>query len=543
MRLVEVRDLDGPNLFMLEPAIKIEVEVDSDVELNAAADRLPSSDPEHGSSNPDGNPFQHLLDCSRVFINLVHIRCGLDPVNVTGRRLETPNHVAIVYGWSHRRFALALANQLVSLITGEASDPGIDIAPLVELLQTLESGDRPLMVADADRRIPVVGVTGTNGKTTTTRLLAHILMNAGQRVGWSSTSGVYIDGEEVLQGDYSGPAGARRVLTDSGVETAVLETARGGILLRGLACQSHDVSVFTNVSADHLNLHGVRTVEGLAEVKAVVVRSTRPGGTAVLNADDPLVLASTSDVRAKKLLITCGPANPVVAEHITCGGGALRLEENDIAYYKDHRRATLASVLETPLTFGGRARHMIENAMAGAGAAIGLGLPLEQVADGLKSFQSSASQNLGRLNVYDLSGVTVIMDFAHNEAGLTALLDFAAKLTGTGGRITVLIGTAGDRTDESLREIGRLAGAGADRVIAKRTKKYERGRTNEEMIRLYREGAVAAGKSNVEVAESELDGLHLALDGARPGDVIALMCQEQMAEVIHDLQLAGKPLN
>jgi cyanophycin synthetase len=177
------------------------------------------------------------------------------------------------------------------------------------------------MITDAERRIPAIAVTGTNGKTTTTRLIGHMFMQQGKHVGWSSTSGVYIDGEEVIAGDYSGPSGARRVLTDPSVEVAVLETARGGILLRGLACESNDVSVFTNISGDHLNLHGVRTVEGLAEVKAVVVHTTRPDGVAVLNADDPLVMSATRDTRAGPLLFALDENNAAVARHRASSAG------------------------------------------------------------------------------------------------------------------------------------------------------------------------------------------------------------------------------
>ncbi|MCC6791384.1 MAG: Mur ligase [Thermomicrobiales bacterium] len=398
------------------------------------------------------------------------------------------------------------------------------------------------MVTDRERRIPAAAITGTNGKTTTTRLLAHILMRAGRHVGWSSTSGVYIDGVEVLHGDYSGPSGARRVLNDPAVDVGVLETARGGILLRGLACESNDVSVFINISADHLNLHGIQTIKGLAEVKAVVCQTTRAEGVAVLSADDPLVVASTNAIRAEKFYFTRQPFNPVVDSSVRNGGRALISRDGRIDLVRGGVAATICRLDEAPITFSGRAAHMVENAMAAAGAALGLGLSIEQIRTGLGSFRSTTEQNLGRLNVFEVDGVTVVLDFAHNEAGLAVLLGFAEQFRGSSGRIAAVIGTAGDRTDESLREIGRIAGAGADRVIVKRTKKYERGRTNDEMIQLHREGAALAGLSEVEVSENELDGLAMALSASRPGDVIALMCQEQMEEMAAELGRIGRPV-
>jgi cyanophycin synthetase len=346
----------------------------------------------------------------------------------------------------------------------------------------------------------------------------------------------------VLDGDYSGPSGARRVVNDASVDVGVLETARGGILLRGLACESNDVSVFTNISADHLNLHGIHTVEALAEVKSVVCQTTKPGGVAVLNADDPLVVASTRHIRARKLYFTREPSNPLLSGSVENGGPVLRVCDGAIELVEGDVIFRFRDLADIPCTYGGRAEHMIENVMAATGAAIGLGVPLEAIDEGLASFRNSVEQNPGRLNVFDLDGVTVVLDFAHNEAGLVVLLDFARRFLNQGGRLSVLIGTAGDRTDDSLREIGRLAGAGADRSIIKRTKKYERGRTNEEMIALYREGAALAGHPEIEVAGDEVEGLAMALADTRRGDVIALMAQEQVAELAAELGKRGRPV-
>ena len=539
MKIVEIRDLDGPNIFLLQPAIKIELALEGERDFETALSRLAPLVPGLGFQEhvPDLESLRRDIE---ALLDRVHAQHGQPKPEVLARLMETPGHVSIAYSWQRRSFGLAVAGQISGMLTGASKwdDAAISAAALVD-----PPDNRPLMITDAERRIPVIGVTGTNGKTTTTRLLAHMLMRAGKHVGWSSTSGVYIDGVEVMPGDYSGPAGARRAINDPVVDVAVVETARGGILLRGLACESNDVSVFTNVSPDHLNLHGVRTVEGLAEVKSVVVRTTLSDGTAVLNADDALVVASCSSIRASKLYFSCNPANPVVSSHRIGGGRAIVFDGSEIMLFEGEARTPITKVGEIPFTFNGRARHMVENAMAAAGAAIGLGLPLNLIVDGLRSFTSSAEQNPGRLNVFDRDGVMVILDFAHNESGLEVLLDFAHNLVAPNGNVIVMIGTAGDRTEESLREIGRLAAAGAQRVIVKRTEKYERGRSNDEMISLYREGAAAAGRSDVEVSTDEMQGLFMALEGAAAGDVIALMCQEHVPEIVAELRSSATAVN
>ncbi|CAN0475404.1 unnamed protein product, partial [Phaeothamnion confervicola] len=208
--------------------------------------------------------------------------------------METPGHYVIAWSWLRRKFSKDLAHIAFDLVSGAIDQADLDVR--IGALQHFQSrpvgpDDVPAYAMDAERRVPVIGITGTNGKTTTTRLISAILMNAGHTVGWTSTAGVFIQGEERIAGDYTGPSGASYVLKDPEIDVAVLETARGGILLRGLGYQTCDIGVVTNVSPDHLGLHGVLTIEGLAEVKTLIPRVTKAGGYLVLNADDPLVLA------------------------------------------------------------------------------------------------------------------------------------------------------------------------------------------------------------------------------------------------------------
>jgi cyanophycin synthetase len=529
MELVEIRDLDGPNLFRLAPAIKLEVCVSVDEQLSPAhLDVVAAALALRVSPEP--------LAALRELIVALHARCGLpDPV-VEARALDLPGHHAVHYEWMWRETALALARAAFELAVGAR-----DTDPTAELLAALErdraDDDRPIWVRDNERRVPTVGVTGTNGKTTTTRLLAHIVRRAGRHVGWCSSSGVYIDGEQVMEGDYTGPSGARRVLHDPGVEVAVLETARGGLLLRGAAYESNDVGVFLNISADHLSLQGVETLETLAEVKSVVVRVTRPEGLVVLNADDPLVLAQQAHVRAPVLLFSQDAGSAAIRAHLAAGGHALVRDGDQLTLSRGVERTALVTLAEAPMTFNGAARHMVENALAAAGAAIGLGYSPEEIADGLRSFRSDLRFNTGRLNVFKLDGRTIVVDYAHNESGLEALLDFVDALT-PDAPVLALIGTAGDRLDDVFVNLGRIAGRRAARVYIKRNPKYLRERPADEPVALMEAGLDLAGAAGKQagVYDGELAALEAALADSQPGDAIVIMCVEEQLAVFRELR-------
>jgi cyanophycin synthetase len=532
MELVEIRDLDGPNIFLLEPAMKLEVAVTADDlrEIGRFARRLGIDETVADLSAP--------MSVGEVMCTAVidlHRRSGAGAPRCVVQDLETPGHVAVAYEWGHRGFAMQLAEGIAEAVAGRMLDVTELTARLRQRLSSVTEDDRPLLIRDSERRVRAIAVTGTNGKTTTTRLIAHSLRGCGLHVGWCSSSGVYVDGREVVQGDYSGPSGARRVLLEPGLDVGVLETARGGILLRGVAYESNDVSVFTNVSADHLDLQGVRTVEGLARVKSVVVRVTRADGVAVLNADDPLVMGATADVRARKMLVSQQPDSNVIKRHIGDGGAALTIEGGQFVLWRDGSGRTLIDVEQVPIAYAGKARHMAENALCAAAACLAYGLDENQVRTGLATFKNSPEHNIGRLNIVRVGGVTVIVDYAHNEAGLSHLLDFARLHLGDGGRLITVIGTAGDRTDHSLREIGRIAAEGSDAVVVKGTERYLRGRALQEMINLYSEGIHLGGQEPAAVETLEMPAVIRAVGGAKDGDVVAIMAQEQIPEILRYL--------
>jgi cyanophycin synthetase len=348
------------------------------------------------------------------------------------------------------------------------------------------------------------------------------------------------------------------VLGRSDLDVAVLETARGGIVLRGVGYESNDVSVLTNVSSDHLDLQGIHTLPELAEVKSVICRITRPDGWVVLNADDPLVAAIRRRVRARVALFSVARQGAgLVRRHAAAGGRGYVLRDGTDLYELEGERASkIVDVARVPITIGGIARHNVANVLAAAAAARGLGATIEQVRRGLVDFSPTSAQSPGRLNLFRLGQRVVIVDFAHNEAGVAAVLDVAEGIAGgAAGRtapITAIVGTAGDRPDDTLRGIGRIAAERAQRVAIKETRKYLRGRSPASVIGEIMAGITAGGVSRdaVPIYPSEAEALRGELngtgplpsgDGARPDSprVIVLMCHEDRDGVFELLDSLG----
>jgi cyanophycin synthetase len=543
MKFCEVRDLDGPNIFMLRPAIKLEIAA-PDGDIRVSRDALAFAVPGEVSSTEN---TRDSVDAERLFtllsecVNVIHDRCEQGRPEMATKRMEEVDHYALAFSWEHRRFAVGAGKLALRIVLGEATDVDAELGALKDILaNSAEPDDAPEMITNARRRIPIIAITGTNGKTTTSRLIASIFRHAGHRVGLTSSSGVYIDKELVLPGDYTGPSGAQRVFAEADVDIAVLETARGGILLRGLGYEQNDVSVVTNVSADHLGLHGVLTVEGLAEVKSLVVKVTKPDGFAVLNADDRRVFAMRHELRARPFLVTRHPVTPEIQRHIDNGGWTLTIDNGQIRWWHDGENEVLSDLNDVPLTFGGRAPHMVENALCGAAACLGIGMHIDQVRAGLTVFRPSPTDNRGRLNVYQYNGATLIIDFAHNEAGLRQLLSFAGHFRKDPGRLIAVVGTAGDRDDGVFRAIGEIAATEADLVVMKDSTKYLRGREPGDMLALMAEGVRRAeGQAGSETAPGERDAALNAFAQAGDGDVVAVMCIEDYDFLLEWLEEHG----
>jgi cyanophycin synthetase len=298
--------------------------------------------------------------------------------------------------------------------------------------------------------------------------------------------------------------------------------------------------VFTNVSADHLDMLGVRSIEGLLAVKATVVRATRRGGVAVLNADDPLVRSLAPELRASPMFVSRDSRNPTVVNHVAAGGKALVVRDGVMELLHGPNAVAITNLSDIPMSYGGRAAHMVENALCAAGAAVALGLSMPQIAAGMASFRNTPELNPGRLHVYETNGTTVVLDYAHNEVGLKHLLAFGRSFVQDGGKLVSVIGTAGDRSDEALRAIGEIAAEASDYVVIKETVKYLRGRESASgMTTLMAEGVGRVPGANWVQAPTELGGVELALQGRQPGDTVIVMCIEQSEEVRAMLEEIG----
>ncbi len=375
-------------------------------------------------------------------------------------------------------------------------------------------------------RIPIAAVTGTNGKTTTARMLAHIFKLAGHTVGLATTDGVYIDGQLSVQGDMTGPMSARMILRDPAVDAAVMETARGGILRSGLGYESCDVGAVLNVSADHLGLRGINTLEELAEVKRVVVEIAK--NTAVLNADDPLCLQMADYTQAEHLCyVTLRPTHPLVREHIRANGRAVVLEEgmngHMITIYDNGHHIPLLWTHLIPATLEGRAMHNVQNAMFAAALAFSQGISLENIRHGLRTFDTSFFQAPGRMNLFNEHPFKVILDYAHNPAAVKAVCDTVDRFEVKGRKIAV-IAAPGDRRDEDIIEIGQIAAGHFDHYICRRDDGL-RGRDGDEVPAMLSKALREKGtdKSAITIIVDEQEAVDAALRMAGEGDLVLIL--------------------
>jgi UDP-N-acetylmuramyl tripeptide synthase len=374
------------------------------------------------------------------------------------------------------------------------------------------------------RAIPVALVTGTNGKTTVVRLIAACAKAAGLATGYCCTDGVFVAGRALGTGDYSGPAGARRVLRDAQAEAAILETARGGILRRGLAVARADVAVVTSIAADHFGEYGVHDLGALADVKLAVARALDAHGLLVVNADDPL-LAERAPTTGKPIGWFARDADaPLLAAHRRTGGATAGVRAGRLVLNRSGGEHDLGAIAGMPLAAGGHSQFNVANLATAALAAAGLGIAPATIAEVFAGFGSSPEDNPGRLMHYEVGGLNLIVDFAHNPAALAGLADFAQRLRAR-GRLALLLGQAGNRVDADIDRLAAVAAAARpDYVVVKELEPYLRGRPRGEVPALLRRALGKAGVESaaIEDAEDEDAAVRRALAWARAGDVLVL---------------------
>lgn len=573
MRLLDARRLLGPNNLHSAPVVVVEVELGA-VSLDrfrpaygeevARLSRwlglpVPGRFFEGGSSEFASLAFEADVDCMLAWAEVAELAALRVIANVTEQPSSTlepkPSEAklaelaALFTAQKNPRLltllAAAKARGLAAVWEDETLTLGLGQHSRTYPLNALPKVDE--IFWDELAEIPVALVTGTNGKTTTTRLLGHIARLHFGAVGVCSTDGITLLGKQVEEGDWTGPSAARLVLQDRRVKAAVLETARGGILRRGLALSGYQVGILTNVESDHLGTDGIHNLSEMAAVKAVVANAVAPHGTVVLNASDSRLreiakgsvaaVVYFADLECLPLL-RVDAATMAIEAHCAEGGSAVVSELGHIVLRTGPEKVCIASISQIPMSFDGAARYNVENALAAVAGAIALGIPHETIARGLISF--TAMDNPGRGELYDIEGVRVLLDFAHNAAGIAAVLALATALAKRGGHShihTVIAGSPGDRSVTDIENVvDAIVKEAPLKVIVRELSEYLRGRDLGEIPALFATGFAARGCASdyMQVASSEVSALTNALAAAQVGDIVVLLAHVER-EAVRDL--------
>ncbi|GJM10656.1 MAG: Mur ligase [Lysobacteraceae bacterium] len=551
--LVDSRRLTGPNVIQLRPGAVIDVSVAS-ADVDAFIRRWST----HTQMMLDALAWAEQAITTRRVVGGVSMAISA-PIDVLYAATEINEWAfqATVSGASVQAFEQEVA-RLRALAAEEANAATMAIADAAaragvccltdddELSVGLGRGSKTFSIEalpDPDQidwaalyDIPVALVTGVNGKTTTVRLSTHIAMQAGHNIGVSSTDAIAVNKQVLDRGDYSGPGGARAVLRQPGVDLAILETARGGLLRRGLGINQANVALITNIAEDHLGDFGSSTVEELLAIKWIVATVVADQGELVLNADDPMLVQRAKD--HKGTIVWFGTSNTqLIDRHVADGGKAATLRDDSLVWFDGKHWSTLCDIASIPLTLGGAAKHNIANALAATALTGCLGVSVEMIRQGLQTM--APNDNPGRCNLFTVSDTTVLVDFAHNPDGLRALVPVARSL-GKQKRF-LCCGQAGDRTDEEIRA---LAKAGwdlePDAVFVSELADYRRGRGPSEVFALIRDEMLNHGAVDSQIihVDDEHQALDRALENAQPGDLVIMLALAEARSIIERLNAA-----
>ncbi|MBU3157654.1 cyanophycin synthetase [Clostridium estertheticum] len=386
---------------------------------------------------------------------------------------------------------------------------------------------------DIPRKIPLISVTGTNGKTTTTRLISHILSNAGYTVGMTTTSGIYIDGKCIRKGDTTGPKSALTVLMNKNIDAAVLETARGGMIREGLAYDLADVAVITNITEDHLGLYEVETIEDLAKVKALVGEAVKKDGYVVINGDDKMSISILPRFKSNLIIFSNNKDNKIMRTNIKNGGYGIYVDEGYLIIQNSTNYEKLIDIESIGITFKGILKYNIQNAMAACAAAVGIGIGYDIIKQGLKTFYCNFDQNPGRFNMYLIDNVKVILDYGHNIDGYKCVLDGLKNIRHN--KLIGIIGVPGDRSDSHIMDVGRCAGENFDYIFVKEDED-RRGRDKGKVADLLEKGVLKSNFNiiNIKKVLDEKEAFKTALGIASPGDIVIIFFDkyEPIIEII-----------
>ncbi|NQV87336.1 MAG: Mur ligase [Woeseiaceae bacterium] len=439
------------------------------------------------------------------------------------------------------------ANPALLRLLAEAADHGKTLLwDDDEVSVGLGSGSRTWPVRDIPdtldweqfHDVPIGLVTGTNGKTTTVRLAKHIAQAAGNNVGLSSTDWVAVNDRIIDRGDWSGPGGARAVLREHDVDVAILESARGGLLRRGLGVNKATAALITNIAEDHLGDFGSGSLEELLNIKWIISRVVQDSGKLILNADDPLLREKAVAYEGDIVWFSLHAEGAFIASEVARGALCFVLDGKEMFKIERGERTLICRTNDIPITLGGAARHNVANSLAAAALTYCLGVPLDEIADGLKTMAQDG--NPGRGNIHDVGGVKVLIDFAHNPAAMQALFDMAQAIPAK--RRVLCFGQAGDRPDDLIRKMTRDAWAiGLDRAIVSELADYHRGREHGGVYALIKDELLACGAdmSQIEHHEDELDSFSAAMAWAKPGDLVIMLALGGLAPIKERLRELG----
>lgn len=469
----------------------------------------------------EGTYLHHV--CSHIAIvlqNMLEIN-----VSYCSESKQGSNNYFIVYEYKYENTGIEAGNIAVDIINSLLEKKDFDLVPRLEKMkEILRDEQKKLRKSENSlekdiRNMPIAAITGTNGKTTTTRLIAYVLSKAGFRVGMTTTDGIYINGQCVYEGDTTGPKSAYTVLTNDEIDVAVLETARGGMIRDGLAYDLADVAVITNITDDHLGLDGVDTLEDLARVKALVGEAVKDEGYVVINGDDDLSVRILNRMRSRPIIFCENKNNLALADCIKNGGYGIYIDKGILCIENKKSSRALMPVEDIGITIKGVLKYNVKNAMAACGALVGLGIDTSIIKDGLETFQCNENLNPGRFNIFDVDGIVAILDYGHNIDGYISVLEGLSSMKQN--KLIGVIGVPGDRLDRTALEVGRIAGNFFDRIFIKEDKD-RRGRLPGEVAELLEEGVLSSGFNveKIKIVLNEEAALNEALDSAETGDIV-----------------------